>query len=528
LQETCSLVKLTTCTLLATAGVDSKIHVYLEVSNQFLFQASLEGHIRNIRSLDFKRSQEGSFLASAGQDCLVRVWRFSSDLPSSSVFGQGVYELEGLKCRLDAVISGHSNLVSSVQWVGEEILTCSHDFSVILWYEESSTCTWMAKATLGQIGGNKNVFLGAVAQADRILAYTYNGGFYHWVQGVEGWSSLIAPTGHNNEITDLVVCESYVLTSSLDQTCRLWTFNNFWLESSRPMVHGYDINSISISKGKLISGADEKILRVFDPSASTSEILESQGLLFEGKFRGSSQVLGLTTKSTSEVDFDFKSVKITEDLLNSYTLWPESYKLYGHGYEICATDACGEIVASACKSRTKEHSAVFIWNIESKSKVQSLEFHTLGVTALAFSPDGEKLVTGSRDLFWCLYFKVEGKFEIKKNNKAHGRVVYTCSWNQDSSLFVTGSRDKKVKVWNLDGEMVACIGFDAGVTASAWIDGLVVVVGLDNGEISLNRLENLERFEKVFVGGVVNKLKVLGDRVFCISADHTFRVFRLV
>lgn len=533
LQETCSILKLSNFNLLATAGVDSKVHIYQETPSGFEFQTSLEGHIRNIRSLDFSSFNSSNhnnehYLASAGQDSLIRIWKFADELPSSSIFGQGVYELQGLKCRLDAVISGHSNLVSSVQWVGEELLSCSHDFSVVLWHEEKSSRTWMAKVTLGQLGGNKNIFLGAVGSAGRILAYTYTGGFYHWMLDGDSWTSRLAPTGHKDEVTDLVVCDRHVFTCSLDQTCRLWTCNPQWLESSRPMVHGYDINCITLCQGKLVSAADEKILRVFEPSSSTAEILQAIGIDFEGFLRGSSQVLGLTTKSTNESEFDFKTAKVTEDLLNSYTLWPESYKLYGHGYEVCAVDACGDLVASACKSRTKEHSTVFVWDLVKKTRIQSLEFHTLGVIAIAFNHKGSKLVTGSRDLFWCLYEKGNDGFELKVSLKAHARIIYTCSWSPDDQFFATGSRDKKLKIWDENGQEVDSLHFDAGVTASAWLSPDIVVVGLENGEISLNRWKTKESFVKVSHGGVVNKLKVHEGKIFSISADHTLRVYRLV
>lgn len=531
LQETCAFVKLNSGIFLATAGVDSKIHVYWLDNKEFVYQNSLESHLRNIRGLAFQRNHDSALLASGGQDCLIRIWKFSPSLQVNPIFGQGVYTIGPISCQLDAVLSGHSGLVSSVQWENSCLISCSHDFSVIIWEEDLSSKTWQAKVTLGQLGGNKNVFLQALGDQDRVMAYTYSGGFYCWNKNEDGtWAGGLAPTGHKLSVTGLAVTEDFVVTCSLDQTCRLWTYPGYWVESSRPMVHGYDMNGIVCTESYLISAADEKILRVFEPSTSTSEILFSQGLHLVGNLRGSSQVLGLTTKTVQEADFDFKNLVITEDILNSYTLWPETNKLYGHGYEITAIalDCTGRLLASACKSITKEHSTVFLWDLDKKCKTQSLEFHNLGVTDLAFSPDGQWLVTVSRDRSWCLYQKNgENQEFVKKNSKeAHGRVIYTCCWNFDSSLFVTGSRDKKLRIWNLNGEEVECFTFKVGVTAAGFWDTDGLAVGLESGEIQA--LKNGNVVGKGYHGESVEKIRVWKDRLFSVGADHTLRVFRII
>ena len=193
------------------------------------------------------------------------------------------------------------------------------------------------------------------------------------------------------------------------------------------MVHGYEINSIAFSSLQLVSGGDEKILRLFDPSVSTSEILNKQNITFSAFSRGSSQVLGLTTKTTLTSEIDLNTVAVTEDILNSYTLWPESNKLYGHGYEISVTTTnhSGTILASACKSQTKDHAKVFLWDLSSKQKIDELEFHSLSVTDMSFSNNDSFLLTVSRDRSWCLYEYCEG-YKIKLFNQVHSRVIYTC------------------------------------------------------------------------------------------------------
>jgi len=47
-----------------------------------------------------------------------------------------------------------------------------------------------------------------------------------------------------------------------------------WHEMARPQIHGYDLNTVSsLHDWKFVSGADEKVIRVFQTSKSTANLL---------------------------------------------------------------------------------------------------------------------------------------------------------------------------------------------------------------------------------------------------------------
>ena len=53
-------------------------------------------------------------------------------------------------------------------------------------------------------------------------------------------------------------------------SCRLWgCTSKGWKEISRPIIHGYDLNTLEAFSNLLISEGDEKILRVFETSKVT-------------------------------------------------------------------------------------------------------------------------------------------------------------------------------------------------------------------------------------------------------------------
>ena len=56
-----------------------------------------------------------------------------------------------------------------------------------------------------------------------------------------------------------------------------------------------------------------------------------------------------------------------------------------------------------------EHAGVILWDTESWKQIATLYAHSLTVTQIAFSNDGQWLLTVSRDRTWALFHKnVEG------------------------------------------------------------------------------------------------------------------------
>ena len=96
---------------------------------------------------------------------------------------------------------------------------------------------------------------------------------------------LYAPLQHSDLIAnyDNNCCnsgESVVLTSTCDSKSNsdsnsIKLTHNPWREISRPQIHGYDLHSIavtpSLDKYLIYSGADEKVLRVFDAPSCVIE-----------------------------------------------------------------------------------------------------------------------------------------------------------------------------------------------------------------------------------------------------------------
>ncbi|XP_015227893.1 PREDICTED: elongator complex protein 2 [Cyprinodon variegatus] len=523
--------------ILACGGDDSRVHLYVQESGQLQRTMSLPGHEDWIRGVKWACTGGELLLASCSQDSLIRVWRLcaksgtdtsTEDDHSVIKMKEDVFEVKDrgmvsqFAVSLETVLAGHENWVYGVSWQppvfkGGEwhqpvvLLSASMDKTMIIWAPEEGSGVWVEQVRVGEVGGNTLGFYGCQMSPDgsMILAHAFHGALHLWCKDQDkqgGWRPAVVISGHFNAVQDLRWDPEgeFILSVGSDQTTRLFTpwrrqdsKQVTWHEISRPQIHGYDMQCLAmVGRFQFVSGADEKVLRVFQAprnfvenfsnisGISKEKLLQSSGLasLPEG---ASTPALGLSNKAVFQGDLVPKNGKeeeqfnsISEQYQESYfhplsltepppeddllqnTLWPEVQKLYGHGFEMfcVASDSTKTLVASACKASKAEHAAILLWSTATWRQLQALPFHTLTVTQMAFSPDAKLLLAVSRDRTWSLWRRKlptaespEPLFSLcahtNKDTATHSRIIWSCDWSSDSKYFVTSSRDKKVIVW---------------------------------------------------------------------------------
>ncbi|XP_065746253.1 elongator complex protein 2 isoform X4 [Phocoena phocoena] len=476
--------------ILACGDDDCKIHLFVQQNDQFQKVLFLSGHEDWIRGVEWAAFGRDLFLASCSQDCLIRIWRlyikstFLETQEDDNIrLKENTFTIESESIKiafavtLETVLAGHENWVNAVHWQPSfykdgvlqqpmRLLSASMDKTMILWAPDEESGVWLEQRE---------------------------------------WTPGIVISGHFDGVQDLTWDPEgeFIITVGNDQTTRLfapWKRKDqsqvTWHEIARPQIHGYDLKCLAmISRFQFVSGADEKVLRVFSAprifvenfcaitGQSLNHVLCNQdGDLPEG---ATVPALGLSNKAVFQGDiasqpsdeeelltstgFEYHQVAFqpsilteppTEDHLLQNTLWPEVQKLYGHGYEIFCV-ACSNsktLLASACKAAKKEHAAIILWNTASWKQVQNLIFHSLTVTQMAFSPDDKFLLAVSRDRTWSLWKRqdtvspeLDPVFSLfaftNKITAVHSRIIWSCDWSPDGKYFFTGSRDKKVVVW---------------------------------------------------------------------------------
>ena len=394
----------------------------------------------------------------------------------------------------EALLLGHEDWVYSARWYslaaplsssmhghGQnraerglklQLLSTSADNSLAIWEADPESGVWLSSVRLGEISREKGATTATGStggfwtglwspDGNAVVTLGRTGGWRMWRRATttspsslsssssssssvtEEWAQDVAVTGHVKAVMGLSWEKEgrYLLSTSQDQTTRLHSRcktgqgKGTWHEMARPQIHGYDINCIAtLSPTRYVSGADEKLLRVFQMPRTVADHLDwvSDAKIMssyststnDGDVGAAAQlpeaanmpVLGLSNKvimpeetssanvpgisETRALSSSFCKPKtgdradVTlhpphEDHLSRHTLFPEIEKLYGHGYELstCAANARGTLVASACKATSSEHAVIRLFETRRWTEVKPpLKMHGLTCTRVRFAP----------------------------------------------------------------------------------------------------------------------------------------------
>ena len=117
--------------------------------------------------------------------------------------------------------------------------------------------------------------------------------------------------------------------------------------------------------------------------------------------------------------------------------------------------------------------------------------HSSDITSIAFNPDGKSIVSGSGDKTVKLW-SLEGK-ELQ-TFKGHSSDITSIAFNPDGKSIVSGSSDKTVKLWSLEGkELQTFKGHSDRINSVAFSsDGKTIATGSDDKTVKLWSLEGKE------------------------------------
>jgi len=591
---------------LVVGGTRNDIQVHsingLTSKPRVVLNASLTGHEAWIRSLALTPTPDGGFLlASASQDKYVRIWRLESkdQQAARSVNGTNSHLSNAITLTaktqsvsagaftylisFEALLLGHEDWVYSSAWNPKsstpQLLTASADGSVSIWEAEESSGVWVSISRLGEISSQKGAttatgssggFWTGLWSPDGTmvtsLGRTGSWRLWQYTPETQFWNQKHAISGHVSSVEGICWAPdgSYLLSTSSDQTTRLhaeWRRAGkiTWHEFSRPQIHGYDLNCIaSTTPYQFVSGADEKLLRVFNEPKEIAVMLKNLCQIplppedTHLPETAAIPVLGLSNKAIgdeNDVQEEGAAEHLdantniagpaqalasldeppTEDLLSRHTLWPEHEKLYGHGFEISEVNTLqqGPILATACKASSIDHAVIRLYDGVNWSEIKPpLTAHSLTVTRLAFSfEEPNYLLSVGRDRQWAVFQQSEPGAKswalVASNPKAHTRMILDCTWlpNAKNPAFATAGRDKAMRVWSAEDSSTklefTCaleLKMKSAITAIAAMSDqsrCFVATGEEDGALSIHMIR--------LTGGLKHLHSITVDRRKCPS-----------
>ncbi len=160
-----------------------------------------------------------------------------------------------------------------------------------------------------------------------------------------------------------------------------------------------------------------------------------------------------------------------------------------------------------------------------------LEGHTASVLAVAFSPDGNLVASGSVDNSMRLWRVEQG--QLLRTTQGHPFPILSMQFTPNGATLITGSMDGQIRLWQVsNGSLVRNVTAHAGWVKDVDIsaDGKIIVSGSDDFTVRLWRLPNLNAVETIDEGmTAVNSVALSPDgaSLAFAEANGSVRLWKL-
>ena len=438
-------------TLLASAGSDNIIRIWNTADGTLL--KTLEGHSRPVSSIDI--SPDGTMLASAGADNTVRLWNLSDGQPVS-------------------VMPGGERFLFDVQFSpdGKKIAFGSDDGTV----------------TLRSISGPPvvNTLQGHSTSVD-CLDFSPDGSIL--ASGSRDGTIKIWNLADNTEIRTLQRKELFqekfispagvsslafipngmgLVSGSSDGMLIFWNVST-GEEVTRLEGHTGRVLSVNFNPVKpiLVSGGEDKTITLWDLSTfkKISSFHKHSDTVNRVIFSPDGALLASGSQDTTIQLWDLRGIPKAESLtLNE--------KKNNNRIRSVAFSPDGNLLVSGA------YDNIILWNAADGHQIATLEEQFGSVDSVAFSPDGKFFVSGTLDGYIRFWSIPDGQKVAEIY--AHSREIKGLEFSPDGKWLASGSDDRLVKIWDVENKTLvkSLHGHQTGVKSVNFNpDGTMLVSG---------------------------------------------------
>lgn len=516
-----SLIKYNKEILSILGKVDGSIHLlFKDILKYFL------AHSDKINSLELNIINSSLEILSSSNDSTAKVHVFNL---KSLLLDDNNNELD---INLNQVFN-HILPVFSAKFVENNgILTASADNSIIYSYVILET-NERKELRYGGLHGKNKSFFNSFIFKDKIIGHSNSGGFYSYNLITKKLDMFIG--GHQKSIKTLDWLNNELITSSKDGTARIWSNLNRWIETSRPIIHGYYLNGTKFlkhsykdinTKYKICCYSEEPIIRIYEPT-KLSHLLRNKQIEDDMPDYATLSELSLTNECHfNNKESPIELIDLNEKTLTEKTLFNEDRKIYAHYFEVSSlityiNEENTQYLFSANISSHKKYAGIFVHNSEYK-KLEYIMCHNSTINELCSSKCGNYLLAVSKDKSSSLY-SINKKFKENEpilkllihNNESHKREVYNCAFSHNSLLYATCGRDQIINIYTISNKESYSIKCNRTPRSIEFTIELTLLVGYDDGV-----LEELD-----LKGNILYTEKLHGNKINDIKFNNDFKYF---
>jgi eukaryotic-like serine/threonine-protein kinase len=500
----------------ATGSEDQTAIIWDVATGQNLVK--LRGHEDHVISVAF--SADGQRLATASPDKTARVW--------DTTTGALLYRIDHWTEVWTAVFTSD----------GRRLLTATADEEAVLWDLDRCAILLNFPAPTARVASRSRFtppvpFTAAFSPDERWIATgSHDQKALVWNMVAGGDPFLLQANAHwvSPRQTQIPFAVGFsadserLVTGSLDQSAMLWSVKEkasiFNLKG-----HGAEVTSVAFSPDgrRVVTGSYDNTVKIWDATQSR-EALVLHGhdeIISSAAFSSNGQQIATASWDKSVKIWDAATGRFLRQLDDQSELWGIAFS------------PDGERLVTACRN-----GRATVWDLHSDQKPFRLEGHTDQVVAVAFSPDGKWILTGAEDGTARLWDAFTGKpLHILQPHSE--KYVRTAVFSPDGKQVATGSEDG-IPTTNEDGTIViwdaatgarlfAIEGTQGGIDCLAWSpDGKLLASGSIDRTAKIWNIAS-RRCLHTLTGHRSQVIRVFfspdGRRVVTGGFDHTTRVW---
>lgn len=557
---------------LATAGNDGTVRLW-DIEGQDY--QSLDGHQGNVRAVVF--SPAGDEIATASQDQTAKLWRadgtllttleshsapltdvqFSPDGETIITASQdGTAKLWNLDGTLQRTLEGHRDRIFRVRYSpdGSTIATASFDNTLKLWRSSDGSLisTLADQADIGwdfTFSPDGQVLASTGGRLDKTVRLWNLDGTL--ITTLEGHRNLVTAIEFSPDGTTLV-------SASGDNTLKLWNRDGDLIQTLSGH-NGWILDvDFSPDNQSIVSASADRTLRTWQTQNSVAQTLAEHDptqWLRAVRFSPDGEIIATASNDSTiklwNQDGQFLhslddhtggvfSLDFSPDgkILASAGL-DSAVKLWNRNGELLTTlekrsvavkfSPDGQMLAAAGEDRT-----VNLWTIKG-DLIASLDGHLSLIIAMAFSPDGELLMTGEftndpNQPVVAKLWRTDGTLVATLNG--HSGLLYGVQFTPDGKTAITGGWQGKIQTWRTDGTLIkSWQAHEAGGIYDLQVspDGQLLVSVSEDNTIKLWTLDG--ELRQTLRGHRDDAIKVQfspdGNILASVGEDNTVRLWQL-